>query len=362
MKKFLILAFTCFSSFLIAQEGDTTIYTVLSEMPRFPGCEQLDTTIQVKNKCAQTNLLMFFNQNINYPPEAREQEIVGQVVLSFVVEKDGYISNPKLLRDIGGGCGEEAMRVVNGMNAALRTANIAWAPGKKDGKPVRTQVTVPIKFQLQDPPDFILVNFRDTIYTVVDDSLEFDGGHGALLMFVDDKLKTPAGYQDSCFVGSMDMTILVRPNGYVRVIDVADYWNLGKDYIWEAIRAATETWGKWKPAKRNGREVPSAYDLSVTFVPESAQCQSVVSDFEKASLLAEEGSQFFNEGQQEEGIAKLSEAIKLFPENANFLYLRGQAYMNMEKMEEACADFQAVRKIITIDLVEQLTPLICKGK
>ncbi|MEO1261953.1 MAG: energy transducer TonB [Bacteroidota bacterium] len=360
MKKLFTLVLAGLSLFLSAQDADTTIYSVMSEMPRFPGCEQLDTTVQVKNQCAQTNLLLFFNQNIVYPAEAREQEIVGKVVLRFVVEKDGFISNPEIMRDIGGGCAEEAMRVLNGMNSALRTAGLAWTPGIREGKPVRARVTVPITFQLQDPPDFILINFRDTVYTVLDDSLQFEGGHEALELFVETQLRIPAGYQDSCDVGSMDLTLLTRPDGYVRVIDVADYWNLGKDYMWEAISAATETWGKWIPAKRNGREVPSAYDFTVTFLPDATTCQTEISNYEKANRLAEAGSKLFNEGNQEEGIANLSEAIQLFPENANFLYLRGQAYMSMEKMEEACTDFQAVRRIMAIDLVEQLVPLICQ--
>ncbi len=360
MKKLFTLAFFSFSVLLFGQDADTTVYTVLEEMPRFPGCEELDTTLQAKNQCSQTNLLLFFNQNIIYPPEAREQSITGQVVISFVVEKDGMISNPKVLRDIGGGCGMEALRVANGMNGALRTAEIAWRPGMKDGVPVRTRVTVPIKFRLQDPPDFILIDFRDTVYTVVDDSLEFDGGHAALENFVNKKFQTPRGYQDSCHVGSMDITILSRPDGYVRVIDIVDYWNLGIEYQWEAIRASTATWGQWKAATNNGREVPSAYDFTITVLPEDSRCQQVVSNYEKANRLADEGSRLYNEGQQEEGISKLSEAIKLFPQNANFLYLRGQAYMNMERTDEACADFRKVREIVSIGLVEQLTPLLCK--
>ena len=362
MKKFLTIIFFGMSGFLLAQDADTTIYTVVEEMPRFPGCEQLDTTLAAKNQCAQTNLLLFFNQNIIYPQEARQQDITGQVVINFVVEKDGLISNPKLLRDIGGGCGEEAIRVANGMNSALRTAGVQWKPGMKNGKPVRTQVTVPIKFRLQDPPDFILINFRDTVYTVVDDSLEYKGGHQALEKYVNDKVEIPTGYQDSCKIGTIDITVLSRPDGYVRVIDMVDYWDLGIEFQWEAIRAATSTWGNWKAATRNEREVPSAYDFTLTFMPENPYCQHVVSDYEKANKLADEGSMIYNEGQQEEGIKKLTAAINLFPQNANFLYLRGQAYMNMEKLEEACADFQRVRKIVSIDLVEQLTPLICSGK
>ena len=362
MKKFFTLVFASISYLISAQDADTTIFTIVDEMPRFPGCEQLDTTLSAKNQCAQTNLLLFFNQNIIYPADAREQGIVGQVVISFVVEKDGLISNLKLLRDIGGGCGDEAIRVADGMNSALRTAGMQWTAGLKGGKPVRSQVTVPIKFRLQDPPDFILVNFRDTIYTIVDDSLEYKDGPVALEKFVNQNVQTPKGFQDSCKIGTIDVTVLSRPNGYVRVIDLVDYWDLGIEFQWEAIKAATSTWGNWKAATRNGREVPSAYDFTLTFIPESSFCRNVVSDFEKSKKLAEDGSNLYNEGQQELGIAKLTEAINLFPQNANFLYLRGQAYMNMEKMEEACADFQKVREIVSIALVEQLTPLICNGE
>ena len=361
MKKIISIVIACISlTILNAQEADTTIYQIVEEPARFPGCEQLDTTELAKNQCAETNLLLFFNQNIIYPEEARVNEVTGQVVVSFVVEKDGYISYPKVLRDIGSGCGEEALRVANGMNGALRTAGIQWKPAQKGGQPVRAQVTLPIKFRLQDPPDFMLINFRDTVYTILDDTLEFSGGHKALETFVNSNLETPVGYEDSCMVGSIDVTVLSRPDGYVRVIDAADYWNLGNEYLWEAIVAATSTWGKWKPATRKGRQVPSAYDFSLTFLPDATKCQQAISNFEKANQSANLGSALFNEGKQEEGIVKLSEAIELFPENANFLYLRGQAYMNMDKMAEACEDFTKVQDIISIPLVEQLTPIVCK--
>ena len=360
MKKLLTLVLAGFSTFLPAQQSDTTIYSIVQEAPRFPGCEHLDTTVQAKNQCSQTNLLLFFNQNIIYPVEARQKDITGQVVVSFVVEKDGTISYPVILRDIGGGCGREALRVAKGMNDALRKAGIRWTPGKKDGRSVRTKVTVPIKFQLKDPDDFILLNGRDTIYTFVDDSVAFNAGPQALNRFIKNKLKIPPVYQDSCKAGTMDLTVLVRPDGYVRVIELVDYSNLGPDFMWEAISAATETWGHWKPATRKGRPVPSSYDFTITFLPDTNHCAGVIANFQQAESLAEQGSHLFNKGQKEEGLAKLSQAIELFPNNANFLFMRGQAYMNMEKLAEACADFQKISSIVHIPLVEQLMPVICK--
>lgn len=83
----------------------------------------------------------FLAENIKYPQEAKDKNITGKVYVTFVVEADGSISNPRLLRDIGGGCGQEAIRVVNLMPR--------WNPGKEKGQPVRVQFNLPISFSLK---------------------------------------------------------------------------------------------------------------------------------------------------------------------------------------------------------------------
>jgi hypothetical protein len=358
MKRILTLLLLWQSLSALAQT-DTTIYKVVSESPRFPGCEQLDTTLEVKNQCAQSALLYFFSQNLSYPWEAREKDIQGTVVISVVVEKDGYISNPAIIRDIGGGCGAEAIRVAAGMNEALKQASLTWVPGKLNGKTVRTQVTIPIKFKLEEPLDYILLDQADTVYVVLDDSVGFKGGEAALADHLQRRLQVPAFYKDSCRVGEMDLSLLVRPDGSVRVVELTDYWGLGGDFQWEAISAATSTWGKWDPAVRNGRQVPSLYDLKVVFKPLPGKCSSVISDYERATALAAEGGALFGEGREEEGLQKLSEAVNLFPQNANFLYMRGQAYMNMKMNDKACEDFLKVRDKVSLDMVNQLIPMLC---
>ena len=62
------------------------------------------------------------------------------MVIKFVVEKDGSITKASILREIGGGCGKEALRVVNAMPK--------WKPGKQSGKAVRTEFTLPVQFEL----------------------------------------------------------------------------------------------------------------------------------------------------------------------------------------------------------------------
>lgn len=86
-------------------------------------------------------MLKFIYDNIQYPGIARENGVEGTVVVQFVVEKDGSITDVKVIRDIGAGCGAEAMRVVNKMPK--------WNPGKQRGRPVRVQFNLPVKFKLE---------------------------------------------------------------------------------------------------------------------------------------------------------------------------------------------------------------------
>lgn len=109
------------------EDVEETIYVVVEEEPDFPG--------------GMEALLKYLQDNIQYPQLAKENNITGKVFVTFVVEKDGRVTQVKLLRDIGGGCGNEAMRVVKAMPK--------WKPGKQQGRPVRTQFNLPVVFNLR---------------------------------------------------------------------------------------------------------------------------------------------------------------------------------------------------------------------
>ena len=102
------------------------VYVAVDKMPKFPGGEKA--------------MYKHMSENVSFPQEARDNGISGTVVVRFVVEKDGRVTNVKLLRDIGGGCGQEAVRVIESMPR--------WKPGRVAGKPVRTEFTMPIEFVL----------------------------------------------------------------------------------------------------------------------------------------------------------------------------------------------------------------------
>jgi len=111
---------------VIEVEEAKPIFTIVEEMPSFPGGEG--------------ELAKFLGANIVYPQIAKESAIQGTVYVSFVVDSKGKVTDVKVLRGIGGGCDEEALRVVRMMPS--------WRPGKQNGQSVRVQFNMPIRFTL----------------------------------------------------------------------------------------------------------------------------------------------------------------------------------------------------------------------
>ncbi len=336
--------------------ADTIIYSVADEMPRFPGCENPDSTMEARQRCAQQRLLEFVYGNIEYPLEARQKGHEGNVVVSFVVEpQDGSISNIRIVRNVEGGCGDEAVRVVNLMNEA----GLRWVPGKKGGRPVRVQINLPVRFKLEEALPYTLAGL-DTIYTEFDTPLEYIGGEQALSDYLGKAVKYPASGNAACLIGEIDIQLLVYPDADVRILNMTDYSDLGFDFWFEAAYASAGTLGQWKPAQFEGRNVPSAYSLSISFIPTTAECKERVDTYNKAMGLAEEGEQLYNSGDQEAGMAKLNEAIELFPGNAAFLFMRGQAYLNQNKFAEACSDLLRGRSIAMVNWFDNILAVICR--
>lgn len=108
----------------MVKDNDEEVFTVVEEMPVFPGAEKA--------------MFEYFGNNIKYPKEAIEAGIQGTVYVTFVVGSDGALSDARVLRGIGGGCDEEALRVVKAMPN--------WVPGKQREKPVSVQYNLPIRF------------------------------------------------------------------------------------------------------------------------------------------------------------------------------------------------------------------------
>lgn len=119
---------------------DNEVFQIVEDMPRFKGCEN-EKGEEAASKCFQEKLYAFLSQNMKYPQQAKELGIQGKVFVSFVVEKDGSVAQVQILRGIGGGCDEEAERVIKKLPG--------FTPGKQRGRPVRVQYRLPIAFTLK---------------------------------------------------------------------------------------------------------------------------------------------------------------------------------------------------------------------
>jgi TonB family protein len=105
-------------------QGD--VFDVVEEMPQYPGGPQA--------------LIKFLGENVKYPAEAEKAGIQGRVIVTFVVEKDGSISQPTVVKSVDPLLDAEAVRVISAMPN--------WKPGKQNGKVVRVKYTVPLSFNL----------------------------------------------------------------------------------------------------------------------------------------------------------------------------------------------------------------------
>ncbi|HEV7346812.1 TonB family protein [Telluribacter sp.] len=112
----------------IPQNGDAKVFTVVEQMPEFPGGLQ--------------EMYKYLARNIKYPSEAKDERVQGKVLVSFIVSERGAIRQPKITKGLGAGIDEEALRVVLTMPS--------WKPAKQNGQPVPVMYTLPIQFTIEE--------------------------------------------------------------------------------------------------------------------------------------------------------------------------------------------------------------------
>jgi len=138
LKLSLFIAFCICTQFAVAQQSrgeqagegkkvrEEPEFLVVEDMPEFPGGDKA--------------MFKYIADNINYPKEALKHKIEGRVTIQFVIDEEGNVVDAKVLKGIGYGCDEEALRVVNSMPK--------WKPGKQRGDNVRVRFVLPIRFVL----------------------------------------------------------------------------------------------------------------------------------------------------------------------------------------------------------------------
>ncbi|MBI1224604.1 MAG: TonB family protein [Bacteroidetes bacterium] len=240
------------------------VYQTVEEMPRFPGCEDV-TDAAERNNCSQSKLLEFLFSGVKFPKEAQEKGFGGLVVAKFVVDKDGSIYDVDILRGGEAGTGEEVKRVIRSMPK--------WVPGKKDGKPVRTEFKLPVRFELDGSTS---EKVSDKLLTIKDldempemmgcESLPTDErkkcSETKLIETIYGNIKYPAKARDKGVEGMVVAKFVIEKDGSISSPEIVKSVGSGCDE--EVLRVIKEM-PDWSPGKKDGKAVAVSFTLPVMF-------------------------------------------------------------------------------------------------
>ena len=235
----------------VIEKDNDSIYNTVEEMPEFPG--------------GMEAMMKYISENVKYPEEAKDKNISGRVFVSFVIEKDGSVNEVKIMRGIGGGCDEEAVRVISAMPK--------WKPGKQKGKPVRVSYMLPLNFKLNDDQPNQPVKKSDVdkadmkpdkngVYQIVEEMPQYPGGERAMMDYVAKNVVYPKEAQDKEISGRVFVSFVVEKDGSISNVEVKRGIGGGCDE--EAVRVISAM-PKWKPGKMKGEPVRVSYMMPINF-------------------------------------------------------------------------------------------------
>ena len=240
----------------IKKVDNDSIYQIVEVMPEFPG--------------GTSEMMTYLSGNIKYPEEAKEKGISGRVFLSFVIEKDGAVSNVKVAKGIGKECDDEAVRVVKAMPK--------WKPGLMKGKPVRVSYMLPIFFKLDEgetykpvkgetiAPQADLKPGKDGVWDIAETMPEYPGGIDGLRTYIQENLTVPEKYKNVETKAEYRVFVqfVVAEDGSITNVELKKSEPSKKDLNEEAIRVV-KGMPKWKPGTVDGKPVKVRYLLPVTY-------------------------------------------------------------------------------------------------
>lgn len=246
-------------------------YTYVEVMPRFPGCEDLPEA--ARSKCGMEKLNHYLYSNIKYPVEDRKKGNTGMVIAQFTIEKDGSVSDIKIVRSVSPGLDAEAIRIIESMNSMTEK----WIPGYHNGKPVRVQFTLPFKFQLESGKKSTGISSEEKLekpFTYVEDMPRYPGcehlpkdertacASEKLYDFIFSNIMYPSEDRKNGNQGTVIAQFTIEKDGSVSDIDILRSVSPGLDA--EAVRII-ESMSNWVPGYHNGKPVRVRFTLPFKF-------------------------------------------------------------------------------------------------
>ncbi len=247
------------------QNGDP-IFEVVEEPAQYPGGAE-----------AMTKWLA---ANLKYPEAALKGNISGRVFVTFVVDKDGTILNPEILRSVHPALDQEALRVVKAMPK--------WTAGKMRGKAVKVKMSVPIIFRLSNDGG------TGDIFAVVEDQPQFPGGSEAMMKWIAANVKYPEAAQKENISGRVFVSFVIDKDGTILEPKILRSVHPALDQ--EALRVV-KAMPKWIPGKMRGKSVKTTFSIPIVFRLQGSEPKT--SSLASAQLVIIDGKEASAEKMQE---------------------------------------------------------------
>jgi len=245
-------AISLFILFLISiqvfcQDNSSQVYNVVQQMPVYPGGED--------------SMWKFINTNVKYPDSAIAHNVEGKLIMGFVVNEDGSISDVVIRRGLTADIDSEGMRVIRLLPR--------FSPGRQDGKAVRVSYTLPIAFKLKSNP-------ADTIKKpiVVEHMPEYPGGDEAMMSFILSNLQYPVNDRENHIQGKVVLRFTITEEGNVADVEVKE--SVSPDIDEEAIRLI-KLLSKFKPGTQQGKPVKLQVNLPILFSLDNTDSKELLS-------------------------------------------------------------------------------------
>ena len=224
-------------------KDNNEIFEIVENMPEFPG--------------GMAELMKFLQQNIRYPEQAQKDSIQGRVIVQFVVDKTGKITNPVISRSVSSELDAEAIRVIKAMPL--------WTPGEQKGEPVNVKFTLPIQFRLTGN-NAAIIRQDDTAatdgFTIpnVDKQPLFPGGNDEMMKFIARNIQYTDYMRGEH--GRVMVKFTVEKDGRLNNFEIIR--GINSIFDAEAIRVC-KSMPTWEPAEHNGEKIPYNMTIPVVF-------------------------------------------------------------------------------------------------
>jgi TonB family protein len=265
---------------LIQDEPNKEVFKVVEQMPRFPGCEN-EASDHEKKDCSNRKMLDYIAKHLKYPAQAKDKSIEGNVVAQFTINKDGSVSEINIIREIGGGCGQAVIEMLQTMNDMPEK----WVPGKQEGRNVNVLYTLPVKFKMTDdqPRNMVVEELqvkspeesKKEAYKIVgamalfpisekiDDAMQRMSVSGReMTKFIQKHIKYPSKAKENNIEGVVYIRMTLDAKG--KVTDAILKEDIGYGCGEEALRVVTMM-PNWIPATKDGKAVASTQTIPIGF-------------------------------------------------------------------------------------------------